>query len=251
MTAAESSHVQWGRTPIPYAIRRSERRRTVSIAVEPTGDVVLTAPRTTPVVRLDRLVRQKARWIVDRLRVRSEGPPTTAREFVSGESFLYVGRSYRLKVVLGASPSAPVALDHGWLRVHVPKSRSPSPSPSDVRRATAARVALVDWYKARAAARLPARVAEWSRRLGVREPKVLIREPKKRWGSCDAAGTLRLNWRIVQAPMRLVDYVVAHELVHIDHPDHNEGFWRVLRRVMPDYEERREALRRMGTRLVW
>ncbi len=82
-------------------------------------------------------------------------------------------------------------------------------------------------------------------------PPVLIRDQRKRWGSADAKGVLRFNWRVVQAPMRLVDYVVAHELVHLRYPDHTRAFWAALGEVMSDYEERREALRRFGRMMVW
>ena len=98
---------------------------------------------------------------------------------------------------------------------------------------------------------MPDRVGAWSTKLGLHPSSVLIREPKKRWGSADATGNIRLNWRIVQMPTRLLDYVVAHELVHVAHPDHTREFWRTLGRAMPDYEARRESLRRLGRQLVW
>lgn len=88
-------------------------------------------------------------------------------------------------------------------------------------------------------------------RLGLFPSSVLVREQRKRWGSADAKGNVRFNWRVVQAPMRLVDYVVAHGLVHLAYPDHTRDFWATLGRVMPDYEVRRETLRRMGRRMVW
>jgi predicted metal-dependent hydrolase len=114
-----------------------------------------------------------------------------------------------------------------------------------------ARDRLVAWFRERAAIRVPARVAAWSARLGLHPSAVLIREPKKRWGSADAMGNIRFNWRIIQTPTRLIDYVVAHELVHLVHPDHTRDFWATLGRAMPDYEARREALRRIGREVVW
>jgi hypothetical protein len=80
---------------------------------------------------------------------------------------------------------------------------------------------------------------------------VLVRDQRKRWGSADSAGNVRFNWRVIQAPMRLVDYVVAHELVHLRHPEHNRDFWAVLGSVMSDYEERRERLRQLGRVMTW
>jgi hypothetical protein len=113
------------------------------------------------------------------------------------------------------------------------------------------RKAVVTWYRHHAAERLPERAAIWAKKMGVPVPVVLIRDQRRRWGSCDPKGNLRFNWRTVQAPMRLVDYVVAHELVHLGHRHHTAAFWAALGRVMPDYEARREALRGMGARLEW
>jgi hypothetical protein len=242
---AERSQVQWGLTAIPYEIRRSGSRATVSIAVEPSGEVVLTAPRTAPVDKLDRLVRTKAPWIVAKLRRRSDLPPAPAREFVSGETFLYLGRQYRLRIVLDSSEIGPLALEHGWLRIAIPSVIEAPHRPGY------ARAALLDWYLRRATTRLPVRVEDWAKKLRVTVPRVLIREPKKRWGSCHPSGIIRLNWRIIQAPTRIVDYVVAHELCHLLHEGHGRKFWAALGQVMPDYEVRRASLVELGARLVW
>jgi hypothetical protein len=240
----ERSEVSFGKTRIAYAIRRSTRRKTVSIAVLPADGVLLTAPSKTAVPRLDQLVRQKAPWIVERLRgKRDDVESKTSREFVSGETFAYLGRQYRLRVVPGA-PAA-LRLIGGLLHVHVPKSLG------DAHRANYVRAALIDWYRARARERLPAVVAKWAKKLDVAGPAVLIREQQKRWASCHPGGVVRVNWRIVQAGKRLVDYVLAHEVVHLVHDDHGAEFWSALGRLMPDYDEPRRELRRIGARFEW
>jgi predicted metal-dependent hydrolase len=105
--------------------------------------------------------------------------------------------------------------------------------------------------RAHAALRLAERLAAWTKKLGVREPPVLIRAQRRRWASCDPQGVIRLNWRVVQAPLRLVDYVVAHELLHLAHRNHTSAFWAALGRVMHDYDARRAALRALGPSLEW
>jgi len=105
-----------------------------------------------------------------------------------------------------------------------------------------ARDRLVAWFRERAAIRVPERVCAWSARLRLHPSSVLILEPKKRSGSADAKGNICFNWLIIQTPTRLIDYVVAHELVHLAHPDHTRDFWSMLGRTMPDYEIRREAI---------
>ena len=117
--------------------------------------------------------------------------------------------------------------------------------------AAAVRKAVVAWYRHHAAPRLPERAAIWAKKMGVPVPLVLIRDQRRRWASCDPKGNLRFNWRLIQAPMRLVDYVVAHELVHLAHRKHTAAFWAALGRAMPDYEARRGALRGLGARLEW
>ena len=105
--------------------------------------------------------------------------------------------------------------------------------------------------RSRAAERLPERVEAWRAKAGVAPPRVVVADQRKRWGSCDHRGTIRLNWRIVQAPMRLVDYVVVHELAHLRHRGHGRDYWRAVGRVMPDYERRRDELRKCGFALAW
>lgn len=241
----ERSSVRYGTTTIDYAIKRSPRRSTVSIAIDPAEGVLVTAPAPAPVARLDRIVHAKASWISQRLKRQSDRPPAPdAKEFVSGESFLYLGRQYRLKLDMDAAPR-PLSLVGGWLRLAIPRHM-----PADHRGAFV-RAALVDWYKLQARKRLPERLRAWSKKLGVRVPDLLITEPEKRWGSATSTGTVRLNWRIVQAPLALIDYVVAHELTHLQHPNHTREFWAALGRVMTDYETRKQRLRTLGALTTW
>ena len=240
----ERSRVSWGTTEIPYLIRRSRRRETVSIGIDPKIGVMLTAPERISIDRLDRVVRSKAPWIVEKLRRQSDLPPSLpTRDFVSGEAFSYLGRQYRLRVV-GGEPR-PLGMRRGWLEVSIPVGLPGEHQPSYVR------AALVDWYRRRAADRLRPLTATWSERIGVQLGRVLLRDQAKRWGSCDRAGNLRLNWRIVQAPLRLIEYVVAHEIVHVLHADHGRDFWGTLGRFLPDYEQRRGQLRKIGPMFEW
>jgi predicted metal-dependent hydrolase len=238
------AEVQWGRTRIAYTLSRSARQKTLSIRVEPDGSVEVVAPASVTPDRVASLVHKKAAWIVERQRRVADLPPQPPpREFVSGETFLYLGRQHRLRVRTGAEPV--VKLAAGYLEVSVPRGTTPADCPAVVR------ALLIDWYRTHATERLPERVADWAPKLGAHPKAVLVREPQKRWGSCDAAGNIRLNWRIIQAPRKLVDYVVAHELAHLVQSDHGRAFWSLLGRVMPDYEERRETLRRAGGAMVW
>ena len=235
MTATETPAVAWGGTELPYTIRRSARRKkTVAVTVDPAGTVLLVAPIHLTTDELDGIVSRKAEWIVRRLRhAQSHGPPLVPREFVSGESVLYLGRHYRLKVHPNEAGDAKLS------------------APKGPRQTAQVRKAVVSWFRHHAAKRLPERVAAWRSRAGVPMPRVIVSDQQKRWGSCDRNGAIRLNWRIIQAPMRLVDYVVVHELVHLRHRGHGRDYWQAVGRVLPDYERRREDLRRCGIGLLW
>ena len=238
----ETSSITWGDTRLRYAIRRSARRKkTVAVTVDPAGGVLLVAPEHFSTRRLDAVVRRKAAWIAQRRRrVQSHDPPRAPREFVSGESVLYLGRHYRLRVHPNETGEA--KLRGGWLHV---------PALAGAQQTAHVRAALVSWFRRHAAKRLPERMVTWRARAGVEMPRVVIADQQKRWGSCDRNGTIRLNWRIIQAPMRLVDYVVVHELVHLRHRGHGRDYWQALGKVMPDYERRREDLRQRGVGLAW
>lgn len=242
--AVERSEVVWGSTRIPYGVRRSARRRTVSLAIDPGAGLVVTAPQATPMDRLDSIVHAKALWVVEHLRRTSDLPAALpTREFVSGEGFCYLGKQLRLRLLVGKSP-APVALRAGWLELPVLAELT------EEQRPLYARAALVDWYRRRAAERLPGEVARWAGRLDLAAPRVLVADQEKRWGSC-SKGVVRLNWRIVQAPPRVIEYVAAHEVVHLLHEDHSRAFWAALGRLLPDYEARKARLRELGGAMIW
>ena len=246
MQVEATSTVRFGRTDIAYGIRRSPRRRTVSVAVDPEDGVLLTAPVGVPVERLDEVVKDRARWILGKLRSADEAEPRPApKEFVSGETFLYLGRQYRLRVLARKTPGE-TKLKAGWLLVEVERSLS------GPRRASAVRDGLVAWYWAMAQQRLPERVQAWAHAAGGKPiGDIIISDQRRRWASCDSAGNLRFNWRIIQAPLRLVDYVVAHELVHLQHHDHTATFWLALQEVQEDYGKRRRQLRELGPLMEW
>lgn len=235
--------VQFGGTRIEYELRESARRKTVNIAVEANARVVVTAPAGVDPARVDLVVRRKAPWIVEHQRVKREvEPPLAAREFVSGESYAYLGRSYRLRVVEGAALTG-VRLTGGRLVASVAERGDAARS--------AVRAALVAWYRAHAAERFEERVGLWAERVGYGRPRMRVSEARKRWGSLGGDGLLRLNWRLVQCPMVVVDYVVVHELVHLRYAGHRRDFWRRVRRVLLDAEARRAQLRRLEPRMIW
>ncbi len=150
-----------------------------------------------------------------------------------------LGRQVRLRVIQDGVP-APIRLSWGMAGVTDPPRARGSPA-GRVRKSCPCRLA---------ARRLPQLVEAWAGKAELAFKKVLVTEQFKRWGSC-SNGTLRFNWRIMQAPKSLVDYVVAHKVVHLLHEHHQPAFWATLGRLLPDYEARKARLKELGPRLVW
>jgi len=241
MSSREHSEVRVGDDTIIYEVERGRQLRGPVVDVD-QGIVLVTAPTSTKMATLDRFVRAQAPWLVERLRhVFLHGPYAAPHDFVNGETFLYLGRQYRLRIVVCQEMRAVLS---GRQLVAAVRDSKPS----------CVRSPLVTWYWRCAAKRLPERTTILAKKMGMPAPPVLICRHRREFGTCDAKGKLHLDWRIIQAPMRLVDYVVAHELVHLrrrQHRKHPPAFWAALGRLMPDYEARREELRLIGARLDW
>jgi predicted metal-dependent hydrolase len=231
---------------LSFTVERTSRRKTVAISVGFDGIRVL-APSNLDDDRVAKIVRQRGPWILRKQAgYRELGGAPVIREFVSGETFHYLGRPYRLKVIRndqavltrisarGSTFIAPVLPDAGPL----------------VRRA-AVRGALRHWYRARANVHFGDRLGLMAERLGVVTPAIRVVDQSKRWGSCDASGRIRLNWRLIMAPMALVDYVIAHEACHVLEHNHSRRFWRSLEIIMPDYEARVRRLDKLGHLFIW
>ena len=242
---SQTDCVVFGRTKIDYLIQRTSRRKTIAITVNPDKSVTVAVPKGTRRTLVAKKVHQKAEWIVrQQERLRRNGRQSR-KAFVSGESFCYLGRQYQLKILRrSTAPSNPQATMFRG-RFVVPVARRWGAK----RRRSAVQAALVTWYREHADVQICSAVDRYSARLGVAALGIEVREMKTRWGSSGMDGRLRFNWRIVMAPKRLLEYVVAHELCHIRYHDHSREFWRLLSRVMPDYERRRQELERLGPSL--
>jgi len=241
----EKGTALFGRKNIDFFVKRSKKRKTVSIFVDPIEGVFLRAPIKPSLGLLSKLVRSKAVWILDKQhRINEILKGLAKREFVTGETFLYLGRQLRLKIIKSKSKQKINIIGSRFianLNGHFGKAN----------RGNLARDMLIDWYKKHAREILVKRIEIYSRKLKISAPKIMLASQAKRWGSCSSNGQIRFNWHIVMAPVALIDYVVAHELCHLKYISHSESFWKLLGNIMPDYEIRRERLRREGPNYIF
>ena len=216
-----------------FAVRRSARRRTMQITVERNGDLLLSAPPAVQEARLRAFVLRKRFWIYTKLaekgRLHRHAP---RKEFVGGEGFLYLGRSYRLRLV--EEQDVPLKLVGGRFVLRRDG-------------VLAGRRHFIDWYNERARAWLATRVAQYQSRMGVAPASVTVQDLGYRWGSCGKGDRLYFHWKTVLLPARIAEYVVVHELVHLHESHHTPAFWRRVERALPDYQQRKVWLAEHGS----
>ncbi len=226
--------VNFGRSRIEFLLKRTSRR-TLAITVKPDTSVVVTAPREAAVEVVAARVRKRGMWIRRQQEYFSRFlPKLPPRQYVSGETHRYLGRQYRLKVVEGPGESAKLRGRFIWVET-ARKGES-----GWVRQLVEA------WYTLQAKKRFARSLAECLARFydRVGTPQLRLRRMPKRWGSWTQRGVIYLNPELVLAPASCVDYVVTHELCHLVHAAHGPAFYAELRRVMPDWEERKDRLER-------
>jgi predicted metal-dependent hydrolase len=214
------------------AVRRSARRKTLQITVERSGDLIVSAPPDVSEARLRRFVREKRFWIYTKLAEKDRLQRVVMqKEFVGGEGFLYLGRSYRLKLV--ADQNVPLKLVNG--RFSLRQDALP-----------AAREHFVRWYSERARIWLAGKVDEYRSRMEVRPAGVRVQDLGYRWGSCGKGDWLYFHWKTILLPARIAEYVMVHEIAHLHEPHHTPGFWLRVERAMPDYAQRKAWLAEHG-----
>ena len=222
----------------PVEVIRTSRRRSASIYLDGEG-IKVRVPDGISDSYVRDLIARKSPWIKRKLREAELAAPPRPREFVSGETFSYLGKNYRLKVLNGDTSS--VKLRGGYLKAIVSSSLGTKEEQI--------RSLLVQWYQSHARERLEEKTRRYAKILQVEPGSVDVKDYKSRWGSCSAKGDISYNWRIVIAPHRIVDYVVVHELCHILEHNHSPNYWRHVERVVPDFKECRQWLKQNSKQL--
>lgn len=223
-------------TGFTYELVRS-RRRTADIVIERDGRVLVRAPHQVPIEKIEDLVEAKRHWIYQNLAEwRDLNATRVLREYRNGEGFLYLGRSYRLLLVAGQPEPLLLKAGRFCLRREI----------VDRGEVTAARAAFRDYYIANGRKRITARLNYFAPKVGVTPGPIAVRDLGHRWAACSAKGHLDFHWKCMLAPPTIIDYIIVHELCHLHHRDHNEAFWNEVDKILPDYHERKNWLRKNG-----
>ena len=215
-----------------YTLKRSNRK-SLGLTVDRDGVVIVRAPLNLSGGEIKEFVSEKRVWIQQKLSQKaSVSREIPKREFVNGQGFLYLGKSYRLRYIQEiedqrarkAQKSTGLQLRNGYFEL-------------DEKQRNNARDQFVAWYKRKTEEKLNERRPRYANRVGVAVEKFRISDLGNRWASYSKNGKISFNWRSVMVPIWVFDYILVHEMAHMIERPHSKKFWRIGSRVMPDYEE--------------
>lgn len=235
-----------GKVKIPYTLYKSSKAKNVSISIRNQRVRVAVPTGFTFAYAKDFLENNKE-WVLKHFQKQSLAEDASTfppKKFISGEKFLYRGRSYPL-VVEEISTSPCYALFKGSrIYAYIPSNLLPNEQSALVQNI------LQKWYINQAGKLLPEQVDYYAKQLGLSYEKLKIKDQKTRWGSCSGKGNINLNWRIIMTPNQVIAYVIIHELCHLRFMNHSKDFWNLVEHYLPDYKEWRTWLKVNGSMLL-
>lgn len=225
--------IQFGSKQIDYQIEYSERK-TLGITVTPDMDVLVKAPNDSTITKIEEKLKKKAPWIIKQQSFfLAYHPKTTERKYISGETHLFLGRQYLLKVEENEKES--VKLKGKFIEVKTPDK-------------TKVKQLLNNWYLEHARSKFHATalpLIEKFKKYKVEPSSIVLREMPTRWGSCTPKGKIILNPELIKAPKGCIEYVIVHELCHLIHHDHTQKFMDLQTKEMKDWEKWKTKLERL------
>lgn len=216
------------------------KRKTMSIEVETTGEVTVIAPVGTSTYDVIEKVKSRAGWIVSKqYESKFINDTKIKREAVNGESYMYLGRNYSLDI----------RVDENIERISVKLFQGKFIVNTYTKDEDLIKKAMENWYREKTLAKVKERVSYYSSYFNDEVTTIKVKEQKKRWASCTSKNELLFNWICVMAPVFVLDYIVVHEMCHMEYKNHSKDFWNRVYAVMPDYEVRKLWLRNNGIKM--
>lgn len=220
---------------LDITIERTDRRKTVSIFIERNGSVRVLAPNTASDEKVEAAVKSKEYQIFSKIAKWKElNQGRVSRDFVNGQSFLYLGRNYRLK--LTEDQAVPLKIVGGFFHL-------------DKRCISKADKIFKDFYREKGLAKIQERLKVIEEKFTHKPTSIKVLELQNRWASWTPKNGLNFHWKCAMAPVSVLDYIIVHEMVHLKYPNHSTGFWNELDKKMPDYREHESWLKRNGVKM--
>jgi predicted metal-dependent hydrolase len=214
-----------------YTLERSHRR-SISLTISSDGKLIVKAPTLMPAFIINRFIKEKQDWIERRIALIEVNPVKAKKEFVNGEKFYFLGKLYELSVVSGTRT---IELNEVLIVPNIPK--------------ILLKTELMMWYKTQAKKIILERVEIYKNKTGLTPTGVTISNARSKWGTCFHDNTMNFSWRLVMAPLSVIDYVVVHEFSHIQVKNHSRKFWERVKLYCPLYRTERRWLKTHGSML--
>ncbi|MFC1645761.1 M48 family metallopeptidase [Candidatus Omnitrophota bacterium] len=210
-----------------YKIIRS-RRRTLGLEITRDAQLIIRAPERASLGYIKNIIQKKRSWIEQKQKTASNRyKRLIPKEFVNGEGFLFLGETYRLSIEDIEYPPLTLGKEFRLSRQYLCEAKK----------------VFIEWYRKEAYKKIEERLNWHSYLSGLKYSKFNITGARKRWGSCSAKGNLYFSWRLIMAPLGVIDYVVVHELAHLEERNHSRNFWDKVKTLMPDYKKYRHWLK--------
>lgn len=211
------------------------RRRSISLEITRNAQLIVRMPKYASLRDVERFVMEKKAWIEQKLQEAGENVQKhSPKKFVSGEKFYYLGEKYTLVTRSQSikSQSSKLEFNNGFyiFEGDIPYAKN----------------IFIKWYKRQAKINIPKRVQWYAFHHNLKYGKITITSASRRWGSCTSTGNLNFTWKLILLPIKIMDYVVVHELAHLLQHNHSKKFWAEVEKMMPDYKERRKWLKKNG-----
>ena len=234
LPAGTLRYIQLGSEVVGYRFRRA-RRRSIGMVIDDDG-LRVAAPNHAPIAEVVGFIREKARWVLKKLSEWRAAPKPPLVNWSDGSTVALLGAPVTIALLPGERG---INMENGRLGIGLAHRGEPA----------ALRKRAIAWIKEHALSLLGERLALYAGRLGVPTPTLSLSSARTQWGLCREDGHVRLNWRLIHLPLRLIDYVVAHELAHLREMNHSARFWAVVAGLYPDYKQARIELRHCNHRL--
>lgn len=219
-----------------------KKRKTISIKITENGEVIISAPLSLSNTRIEEFLKNKAGWIISKLDM-VKASANTKSNISEKDNLMLLGESFKLNIYDNEERVIRVTFKHRQLHVYAPIN-------IDGDKDAYIKEALTNWYMKQASLIYRERVEHYSKILKVHYNKITIKEQKTRWGSCSSKGNLNFNWRVIIAPIQIVDYLVVHELCHLVHMNHSKDFWALVESIVPNYKKCKDWLKANGNSLT-
>ena len=207
---------------IVYTITYDSRRTTLLLLIE-NDQLQIRSPHGVNLQAIESIIQQKSGWVLSQLKLYTENT------YTENSKLLFLGQN--LQITFGEKSD----YDQQSIYLSVDKNQQE---------------AVYDWYQEQAKEYLPTRLLHWAKRLGKQPTKIRIRAMKTRWGSCSSKGSISLNWRLMKAPIAVIDHVLIHEVAHLVEMNHSTSFWYLVSTLQPDYLVQRQWLKENAQKLL-